>query len=144
MWPLIVCHSPLETIPYLSHPRSPNFGHCVTSSLAFDNWGQEYCQTLGYRPNPSIPRCDFQCLIILSSIQKFSLLIKLRQRIKHLRMDRNRKKLTLHVKKRPSPVIRYLKCHCSRTQTPDGKHENRSNSWVWSKSVSNSKYFWQI
>ena len=45
--------------------------HCVTPPLALDNWGQKYCETLGYKPNPSIPQCDFQCLI-LPTIQKYS------------------------------------------------------------------------
>ena len=28
---------------------------CAISSLALDNWRQKYCQTLGSKPNPSIP-----------------------------------------------------------------------------------------
>ena len=32
---------------------------CVTSSLAIDNWGQKYCETLGNKPNPSIPIIDW-------------------------------------------------------------------------------------
>ena len=103
--------------------------HCVTS-LALENWGQKYCQTLGYKPNPSIPQCDFQS-VTLPTVQKYWLLLKLKQHIKQLRMDRNSEKINLAKryilcqKTEPLLVIWY-----SRTQTADSKHENRSNAWV--------------
>ena len=28
-------------------------------TLVLDNWGQKYCQTLGFKPYPSIPQCDY-------------------------------------------------------------------------------------
>ena len=119
--------------------------HCVTSSLALDNWRQKYCQTLGYKPNPSISQCDFQCLI-LPTIQKYSLPLKLKKHIKQLQMGRrSTKNLTwlneLSYVKNTFPVIWYLKCNSSWTQTPDSKRENRSNSWVWSKLILSFKYF---
>ena len=40
------------------------------------------------------PHCDFQCLI-LPTIKKYSLLVKLNQHIKQLQMDRNSKEINL-------------------------------------------------
>ena len=40
------------------------------------------------------PPCDFQCLI-LPTIKKCSLLVKLNQHIKQLQMDRNSKEINL-------------------------------------------------
>ena len=51
---------------YLMHDHGI-LRHCITP-LALDNWGQKYCQTLGYKPNPSIPQCNFQCWIRLLKI----------------------------------------------------------------------------
>ena len=95
--------------------------HCVTS-LALDNWGKKYYQTR-VAISQTCPQCDFQCLT-LPTIQKYCLLLKLKQHIKQLRKDGNRKKLTWldelsHVKRaEPFLVIWYLKCHSSRTQRP--------------------------
>ena len=68
------------------------FHHCMTSSLTLNNWGQKYCQTLGNKPNPSIPLCDLIPCLILPMIQKYSLPLKLKQYIKQLRMDTNTQK----------------------------------------------------
>ena len=38
------------TLNYLMHEIMKS---CMTSSLAFDNWEQKYCQTLGNKPNYS-------------------------------------------------------------------------------------------
>ena len=146
MWPLIACHFP--------HWNNPVFISCTITKFCVIAWHlfwlsiterQKYCQTLGYKPNPSIPQCDFQCLI-LPTIKKYSLLLKLKQNIKQLRMDRNNKKIDLAKRiiacqrTEPFPAKQYS----SRTQTPHSKHENCSNSGVWSKPVLNSKYFWMI
>ena len=49
-------------------------GFCVTSSLALHKWEQKYCQTLGYKPNPSIPiifdRLSFKFLKIVRLLGK--------------------------------------------------------------------------
>ena len=55
------------------------FHHCMTSSLPLNNWGQKYCQTLRYKPNPSIPQCDLIQRLILPTIQKNSLCLKLKK-----------------------------------------------------------------
>ena len=128
-----------ETIPYLSHARSRNFASLgdifrsrhLREKILSNSW-----------PNPSIPQCDFQCLT-LPAIQKYWFLLKLKQHMKQLRKDRNRRIIACQ-KTEPFLVICYLKSHSSRTQRPDTKRENRSYSWVWSKPVLNSKYFWQI
>ena len=54
-WPLIPSSfSPLkQSHIHLTHDHGI-FRHCMTSSLTLNNWGQKYCQTLGYKPNPSI------------------------------------------------------------------------------------------
>ena len=39
---------------------------CVTSSLSLDNWGQKYCQTLGNKPNLSIPTFFLQIYLEIS------------------------------------------------------------------------------
>ena len=73
---------PLSRI-YLMHDHGI-LRHWVTS-FALDIWGKKYCQTLGYKPNPSIPQCDFQCLT-LPAIQKYWFLLKLKQHIKHAQL----------------------------------------------------------
>ena len=85
--------------------------HCATSSLALDNGGKKYCQCL-----------------ILPTIQKCSLPLKLKPHIKQLQMDRNSKKINLAkriiVSQKTELVFCTisLKCRSSRlTQTPDGK-----------------------
>ena len=57
---LICCHSlhviPLiETIPYSLFISCIITEFWMTFSLALNNWGQKYCQIVGYKPNPSIP-----------------------------------------------------------------------------------------
>ena len=71
------------------------FRHCLTSSLTLKNWGQKYCQTIGYEPNPSILQCDLIQRLILPTIQKYSLIPKLKQHMKQLRMDTNTQKIDL-------------------------------------------------
>ena len=121
-WPLIPSSfSPLkESHTHFMHDHGI-FHHCMTSSLTLNNWGQKYCQTLGYEPNPSIPPCDLIQRLILPTIQKYSLLLKLNQHMKQLRMDTNTQKIDLakqwhhHQKTELFPVIWYLKCHSSWT-----------------------------
>ena len=79
-WPLIPSSfAPLkQSHIHLLHDHGI-FRHCMTSSLTLNNWGQKYCQTLGYKPNPSIPECDLIQCLILPTIPKYSLLLKLKQ-----------------------------------------------------------------
>ena len=93
MWPLIPS-SFLQSHIHLMHDQRI-FRHCMTSSLTLNNRGQKYCQTLGYKPNPSIPLCDLIQSLILPMIQKYSLPLKLKQHIKQLRMDTNTQKIDL-------------------------------------------------
>ena len=131
MWPLMACHSPHWNNLVFISDTIMKFCHCVTS-LALENGGQKYCQTIGYKPNPSIPQLDFQCLA-LPTIQKYWLLVK--QHKKQLQMDRNSKEINpakriiaCQKKNRAISCNMILKYLPSRTQTPDSKHENRSNS----------------
>ena len=93
-WPLIPSSfSPLkQSHIHLKHDHG-TFCHCMTSTLTLNNWGQKYCQTLGYKPNPSIPQCDLIQCFILPTIKKYSLLLKLKQHIKQLRMDTKTQKI---------------------------------------------------
>ena len=85
MWPLIPIKlsSLKQSRLYLMHDHGI-LRHCGTP-LALDNRGKKYCQTLGYKANPSIPQCDFRCLT-LPPIQKYRLLLHLKQHIKQLRI----------------------------------------------------------
>ena len=80
MWPLIPSSFPplKQSHIHLMHDHRI-FRHCMTSSLTLNNWGQKYCQTLGYKPNPSIPLCDLIQCLILPTIQKNSLRLKLKK-----------------------------------------------------------------
>ena len=57
------------TLNYLMHEIMES---CMTSSLAFDNWEQKYCQTLGNKPNYShcaartniFQRENLDCIIV--------------------------------------------------------------------------------
>ena len=93
-WPLIPSSFPplKQSHIHLTHDHGI-FCHCMTSSLTLNNWGQKCCQTLGYKPNPSIPQCDLIQCLILPTIQKYSLLLKLKQYIKQLWMDTNTQKI---------------------------------------------------
>ena len=95
-WPLIPSSFPplKQSHIHLLHDHRI-FRHCMTSSLTLNNWGQKYCQTLGYKPNPSIPECDLIECLILPTIQKYSLLLKLKQHIKQLPTDTNTQKIDL-------------------------------------------------
>ena len=90
MWPLIPYPFPSlkQSRIYLKHDHGI-LRHWVTS-FALDIWRKKYCQTLCYKPNSSIPQCDFQCLT-LPTIQKYWFLLKLKQHIKQLRKDGNRR-----------------------------------------------------
>ena len=121
-WPLIPSSFPplKQSHIHLLHDHRI-FRHCMTSSLTLNNWGQKYCQTLGNKPNPSIPLCDLIPCLILPMIQKYSLPLKLKQHIKQLPMDTNTQKnwpgrmITPYQKTELFPVIWYLKCHSSWT-----------------------------
>ena len=54
-WPLIPSSFPplKQSHIHLLHDHG-TVCHCMTSTLTINNWGQKYCQTLGYKPNPSI------------------------------------------------------------------------------------------
>ena len=77
MWPLIPSSFPplKQSHIHLMHDHRI-FRHCMTSSLT---WGQKYCQTLGYKRNWSIPQCDLIQCLILQTIQKNSLRLKLKK-----------------------------------------------------------------
>ena len=134
----------IALVPTLKPYRIGPLLHDHRILLQYLTWGQKLSNS-GYKANPSSQQSDFQCLI-LPTTKKYSLLFKLKQHIKKLRIDRNSKGINLakriiYKKKQSTFPVIYLKCHSSRTPTPDSKQENGSNSWVWSKPVWNSKYF---
>ena len=120
-WPLIPSSFPplKQSHIHLLHDHQI-FQNCMTSSLTLNNWGQKYCQTLGYKPNPSIPQCDLIQCLILPTIQKYSLHLKLKQ---HKAIANGYKypknwpgqMITSYQKTELFPVIWYLKCHSSWT-----------------------------
>ena len=142
----------IALVPTLKPYRIGPLLHDHRILLQYLTWGQKLSNS-GYKANPSSQQSDFQCLI-LPTTKKYSLLFKLKQHIKKLRIDRNSKGINL-----PKRIIYiyiyniyiYITEHVScnifemsfltNANTWHSKQENGSNSWVWSKPVWNSKYF---
>ena len=121
-WPLI----PSSFLPlkqshiHLLHDHRI-FHHCMTSSLTLNNWGQKYCQTLGYIPKPINSTVWFNSIFNTTNVSKIFITSKTQTTHKAIANGYKYPKnwpgqmITPYQKTELFPVIWYLKCHSSRT-----------------------------